>query len=101
MLLKEFDQILAGNAAVLRTGDAVTFESAGVEPFADGSRGHLADLRDLACGEHLHIFGLRYLPIMKSSQSRRPSGIDPRQWLALVGFTPCEAQTTGSGQLRC
>ena len=69
MLFEEFDQILSGNAAVLRTGDAVTFESAGVEPFADGSRGHLADLCDLACGEHLHIFGLRYLPIVNESGS--------------------------------
>ena len=31
-------------------------EAARVEPFADGSRGHLADLRDLACCENLHHF---------------------------------------------
>lgn len=84
MLFEEFDQILAGNAAVLRTGDAVPFESAGVEPFADGPRGHLADLRDLACGEHLHIFGLRYLPIVSES------GLDTMRTQSMTVFALVE-----------
>ena len=60
MLLEEPDQILAWDPAVLRTRNAISFESAGVEPFAHGSRGHLTDLSDLSCGEHLHMQDLRF-----------------------------------------
>ena len=67
MLLQKLDEIFSRDTSVLRAGDAISFEAAGVEPLANGSRGHLADLRDLACGEHLHIFGLRYLPIVSES----------------------------------
>ena len=51
MLLHEVDELCPRDASVLRTGDAVAFESAAVEPLADRSRGNLADLGDLACGE--------------------------------------------------
>lgn len=64
VLLEELDEVIAWNASVLRSGNAIPLESAGVEPFANGSRGHLTDLRDLSCGEHLHIIILRYLLLL-------------------------------------
>lgn len=60
MLLQELDEILARDPPVLRTRNAISLESAGVEPLAHGSRGHLTDLCDLSCGEHLHMQDLRF-----------------------------------------
>jgi hypothetical protein len=54
VLFEEFDQVLAGDASVLRAGDAVTFEATGIEPLADRARGHFTDLRDLSSCEDLH-----------------------------------------------
>jgi len=59
--------------------------------------GHLADLRDLACGEHLHILGLRYLPIMKSSQSRYLSSNSPGRWLPLSNLPLARLKQLGQG----
>ena len=47
------------DAAVLAAGDAVALELAGIEPLADGARGHVADLGDLAGGQD--VFGFEFL----------------------------------------
>lgn len=60
MLLEELDEVFSRDSPVLRTGNAISLESAGVEPFAHGPRGHLTDLCDLSCGEHLHMQDLRF-----------------------------------------
>lgn len=44
VLFEESDEVFAWNPSVLRTGNTVSAEAAGIEPFADGSRGHFADL---------------------------------------------------------
>ena len=54
VLFEELDQILAGDATVLRAGDAVALEPAGIEPLADRAGGHFTDLRDLSSCEDLH-----------------------------------------------
>lgn len=48
---QESQEALVRDPAVLAPGDAVPLEPARVEPLADGSGGHLADLGDLARGE--------------------------------------------------
>ena len=59
VLLEEAQQVLAGDAAVLRAGDAIAAQAAGIEPLAHRPGRDLADLRDLAGGEHfLHNRGL-------------------------------------------
>jgi len=60
MLYEKLYEVLSWDSPVLRTWNAISFETAGVEPFADGSRGHLTDLCDLSCGEHLHMQDLRF-----------------------------------------
>ena len=61
MLFEELDEVLAQNSTILQTQNAISLKPAGVEPLANGSRGHLTDLRDLSCGEHLHMQDLRFL----------------------------------------
>ncbi len=54
VLFEELDQILARNAAVLRSGDSVALQATGIEPLADRARGHFTDLGDLSSCEDLH-----------------------------------------------
>src|SRR5262249_29876899 len=56
MLLEELDEVLAGDAAVLASGDAVAAEPAGIEPLAHRSGRNLTDLGDLSGGkDFLHV----------------------------------------------
>ena len=48
VLLHEADELVERDPAVLAAGDAVAVQGAGVEPLADGPRGDVADLGDLA-----------------------------------------------------
>src|SRR6188474_2337548 len=54
VFFQELDQVFAGNATVLRAGDAVAFKATGIEPLADRAGGHFTDLRDLSSSEDLH-----------------------------------------------
>ena len=72
MLLEELDEILAWDSPILRTRNAVSLETAGVEPFTHGSRGHLTDLCDLSCGEHLHMQDLRFPYVFQSLRNPTP-----------------------------
>src|SRR5262245_11612041 len=51
MFFQELDEMFAGNAPVLASGDAVAAEPAGIKPFTHRPRRDLADLRDLAGGK--------------------------------------------------
>ena len=52
MLLEEPKQMLAGDPAILRAGNAISTQAARIEPLAHGPGRDLADLRDLTGCEH-------------------------------------------------
>ena len=52
VLFEEPKQVLAGDSAILRAGDAISTQAARIEPLADGAGRDLADFRDLTGGEH-------------------------------------------------
>src|SRR6185369_8917643 len=54
VFFQELAQVYAGDATVLRSGNAVAFEATGIEPLADRAGGHFTDLRDLSSSEDLH-----------------------------------------------
>ena len=57
--LRNLIRLLAGNPAILRTGNAVTLESTRIKPLTHGPRGDLTDLCDLSCCIYLHLQALR------------------------------------------
>ena len=52
VLLEEPQQMLAGDATILRAGDAISTQAARIEPLAHGPGRDFANLRDLAGCEH-------------------------------------------------
>src|SRR5690606_17130509 len=55
MFLKKLNQVIARDPAILRSRDAITFQTSRVKPFANGSRGYYTDLGDLSSCEALHF----------------------------------------------
>lgn len=53
VLIEEANQLLPRDAPVLAAGNPVATQTTAVEPLANGSRRHLADLRHLSGREHL------------------------------------------------
>src|SRR4051812_40122593 len=62
VFLEEADQVLPGNPPVLRAGNAVPAQSAGVEPFANRPLGYLDDPGHLPCGEDCPAVELTVVP---------------------------------------
>ena len=104
VLLHEADELVQRNAAVLRAGNSVAVQRAGVEPLADGSRGDVADLGDFAgredifhlgCGAH-GIFSRQCYPTIQNVGLWLLTGlISTNRLLALVrprSFCRCVAK---------
>ena len=70
VIFHELDQLRQRNAAVFAAWNAVARQRAGIEPFADGARGNVANLGDFAGGEHVFELG--------------------RSWTS--AFSPCQKQ---------
>ncbi|EMI29144.1 hypothetical protein RESH_00252 [Rhodopirellula europaea SH398] len=54
MLFQEFDQILPRDPSILRSRNAVAFQTPRIEPFTNSSWGNFTDLGDLSSCEDLH-----------------------------------------------
>ena len=98
VFFEEFDQVLAGDAAVLAAWDAVTTQPAGVKPFTHRPRSDLTDLRDLAGGKdffhgrHSTIMFWVVVPVRAGDRPRggpRLPGDAGRGGASCRGLAPC------------
>ena len=78
MFLEEPDKMLSGNTTVLRSGYAVSAQTAGIKPFADSAGRNLADLCYLTSSEDRSHRGLsNHLDYSHTEGRRDPPDLHP------------------------
>lgn len=102
MLLEKTDQMFAGNASVLGSGDPITAQTSGIEPFTDGAGRNFTDLSYLTSSKDRPHGGLsNQILIANTEGSSVPSPLLPQtRWLALLAhgsLTYRPSSSLGSG----
>src|SRR5690606_41484231 len=99
VFLEEPDEVLAGDAAILGTGNAIAAKAAGVEPFADGAGCNFADLSYLSSSEDRPHGGLsNQICVSRLRGFVGPSRSSPlRRWSALLAIGSMTGTTAIAG----
>jgi hypothetical protein len=91
MLLHKTDELINGNAPVFAAGNAISAQSARIEPFAHGARGDIADFGDFAGGENVFYLAAHDHFLLFGTPGTTRLFVPPLQPLRPLLLTPGES----------